>query len=331
MDPVTHLASGALVGRLAQPKLEPKHITWYCVALAWLPDIDNLAGLLGPEPYLLYHRGITHSVFGGMALAIAAAGILRLFTRKITFAAAFIIAYLCILIHIFLDLITSYGTLVLSPFTNRRFALSSVFIVDPIFTLGIILFLLCSLWWSRKSRRLVLAGLAWVLLYPMFSLGIREVSAAYLADNLQAQALPYQRFELTTEPFSPFFWKLVAEDDEHYYLAGVSLFDLDRELKLERYDKPPSDLMEQLKPGIGMLHTYLWFSRYPVMELHNSPGGTRLLLRDLRFFSTIDFVQRSFRENGAPFSLVIELDRHGNPLNWQYRRPGGDLVIQHLE
>ncbi|GAB4342049.1 MAG: metal-dependent hydrolase [Candidatus Abyssubacteria bacterium] len=331
MDPVTHLASGVLVGRLAQPKVEPKHITWYCVAVSWLPDIDNLANFLGPEQYLLYHRGITHSFVGGAVLAAASAGILRQLTRKITFAAAFIVAYLCILIHIFLDLITSYGTLILSPFTNRRFALSSIFIVDPVFTGGICCFLLGSLWWGAKSRRLAAAGLAWLFLYPAASLGIREISTEYLADTLRAQSRQYHRFELTTEPLSPFFWKLVAEDDEYYYLAGVTLFDLDRKLTLEPYAKPPSDLMEQLKPKIGMLQTYLWFSKYPTMELRNSPGGKRLLLRDLRFFSTLDFIRRRFRDNGAPFSLVIELDQHDNPLNWQYRRPGGDLVIQYLE
>ncbi|MBI4831528.1 MAG: metal-dependent hydrolase, partial [Candidatus Lindowbacteria bacterium] len=314
-------------------RLDSKPVFWFCVAAAWLPDIDNLAGFLGPEQYLLYHRGITHSVFGGLALALAFAGVFRLFSKKVSFVTGFLVAYSLILIHIFLDLVTSYGTQVLSPLTTRRYAISSVFIVDPLFTLTMIFFLSSTRLWKKHANKLAMAGLAWVLLYPMLCLFVKEALTSHYDRRLRMDepVVPYQRIELSTEPFSPFVWKLLAEDGARYHLVGLTLFDPQRELSFETYSKPPPELVKPLEQRISMLKTYLWFAKYPVMTSENRDGKRRLLFNDLRFASTVGFLKRSMRADGAPFSLVVELDAVGNPLDWQYREPGGNVVVHYLE
>ncbi|UCD56134.1 MAG: metal-dependent hydrolase, partial [Candidatus Hydrogenedentota bacterium] len=307
MDPVTHLTTGALGGRLAESRFGGRKLFWFCVAAAWLPDVDNLAGLLGPEPYLLHHRGITHSFFGGLALAFLLAAGFKLVSKKFPFVVGFVVGYLVISLHIFLDLITSYGTQVFSPLTTARYATNSIFIVDPIFTTAIILFLLSTRLWRNHANQIAAAGLGWVLVYPMLCLGVNKGIAAYYADRLDREKIPYVRFELSTEPLSPFLWKLVVEDERHYYLSGVSIFDLDRELKFEAHPKPPPELVERLARKIGMLKTYLWFAKYPTMEFQNTSEANRLLFQDLRFSSTVGFLDRSSHNGNAPFSLVIEL------------------------
>jgi inner membrane protein len=331
LDPVTHIASGALSGKLAQAHFEKKQFFWFCVAAAWLPDIDNFLGMLGPEAYLLYHRGITHSVFGGIVLALLLAGVWKMFSRSFPLTTGAVIAYACILLHIFLDLITSYGTLIFAPLTRARYTINAIFIVDLIYTLAIILFLVCARNWKTHSRRIVLAGLCWVLLYPLTAVGVNKAITKYYLQRLEREGIAYERVELSTEPFSPFRWKLVVEDDTSYHLAGVNAFALSRELTFETYQKPPPELVEDLGKKISMLDTFLWFARYPVMRTENNPSKTRLLFNDMRFFSTVGFLRSRSDGDNAPFALIIELDSDGKPVNWQYREPRGSLAIHYIE
>ena len=331
MDPVTHIMSGALGGKLAQARFGKRRIFWFCVLAAIVPDVDNLLGMLGPEAYLLYHRGVTHSVFGGVALALLLAGAWRLFDKSLPFARGALIAYACILLHIFLDLITSYGTLIFAPLTNARYALNAIFIIDPVYTIAMILFLIAAKLWKKHSRRIVVAGVGWALLYPMLAFGINKAIMQYYVGRLEREGMAYSAIELSTEPFSPLRWKLILEDVEHYHMAGVSSLDLGRELDFQTYPKPPPELIERLASKVGMLNTFLWFARYPIMRSEVGPEKTRLLFNDMRFFSTLGFLKdRSSGDNG-PFALVIELDPAGKPLNWQYRRPRGSMVIHYIE
>ncbi len=331
MDPVTHIASGALGGKLAQSRFEKRQFFWFCVSAAWLPDIDNFLGMLGPEAYLLYHRGITHSVFGGVALALLLTGVWKLFSREFPFRRGVAIAYACILMHIFLDLITSYGTLIFTPLTNARYTINAIFIIDLVYTFTMLFFLFAVRRWKAHAKQIAIAGLLWVLLYPLTALGVNRAITHYYHGRLAREGIPYRSIELSTEPFSPFLWKLVVEDETTYRLAAVSTFDLGRDLEFETYNKPPPDLIDTLTQKVGMLNTFLWFSRYPVMRATNSPDTTRLLFSDMRFFSTLEFLKtRSEGENG-PFALVIEIDKDGNPLNWQYSQPRGERVIHYIE
>ncbi len=331
MDPITHIASGALGGKLAQSRFETRQFFWFCVLAAWLPDIDNILGVLGPEAYLLYHRGITHSVFGGVALAALLTGVWKLFSRRFPFGRGVAMAYALILLHIFLDLITSYGTLIFTPLTNERYTINAIFIIDLIYTFAMLFFLLAARRWKTHAKRIAIAGLLWVLLYPLTAFGVNKGINNYYADRLEREGVAYRRIEISTEPFSPFLWKLVVEDETTYRLAGVNIFDLGRDLEFETYNKPPPDLVERLGDKVGMLKTFLWFSRYPVMRTTNGPEKTQLLFNDLRFFSTLGFLKSRSEGDNGPFALVIETDRDGEPLNWQYRQPRGELVIHYLE
>jgi len=75
MEPVSHLAAGLLTAQALRPalraplgRLQPtggnaaRGLTLLCAVAATIPDIDSLTSLFGPESYLLYHRGVTHSL-----------------------------------------------------------------------------------------------------------------------------------------------------------------------------------------------------------------------------------------------------------------------------
>jgi len=259
------------------------------------------------------------------------AGGWRLFSKTFPFVKGAAIAYACILMHIFLDLITSYGTLIFAPLTRARYTMNSIFIVDPIYTLTMIALLIGGKIWKPHARRIAVAGLCWVVLYPLAAFGVNGAITRYYTNRLEREEVSCQRIELSTEPFSPFRWKLVVEDEASYRLAAVHTFGLGRKLEFETHEKPPPELVDRLRKKISMLDTYLWFAGYPIMRTEYSPDKTRLLFNDMRFYSTVGFLRGRSEGNNAPFALVVELDKDGEPLNWQYSEPRGSAVIHRIE
>ena len=87
MDPVTHIASGGLGGRALRDYFPGRSFTFYVIAAAMIPDIDNFVGIGNPELYLIHHRGITHSFLGGLVVACLLAGLFLLVENVVVAAA----------------------------------------------------------------------------------------------------------------------------------------------------------------------------------------------------------------------------------------------------
>jgi len=331
MDPVTHFASGALGGRALRDKFPGRAIAFLTIAAALLPDIDNFIGIGNPELYLIHHRGITHSFFGGLLLAAGLAGLVRVFSRGISFWSALLIAYACILVHIFLDLVTSYGTQVFAPFTNKRYAIGSVFIIDPILTL-----LLIGLWiGSRRSRKssssIAVIGLVLLALYPMANLAVKIGLENNLRDRLHRESVSYQRLELSPEILTPFLWRVVVEDELTYRMSDLRLWSPGKPLEFESFRKADRALLARLGERASFFTTFAWFAAYPVMETAAGKNGSRVVFGDLRFYSSINRTRSLNGENAGPFSLSAEIDRNGDLIGYVFGREAGVRVIQRVE
>ena len=135
MDPITHAASGA-VAMLAMPSRPASRLAVPLAALAAAsPDIDVLMANT-PMQFLLLHRGITHSLFVapllGLVLALVGCSLWRAHTSgHWRFAKTWLFMTAMVLLHIWLDCITTYGTMIFLPFSHMRVRLNAVFIIDP--------------------------------------------------------------------------------------------------------------------------------------------------------------------------------------------------------
>ena len=121
---------------------------------ASLPDLDYVIGWFSPLAYLIHHRGFTHSfVLLPLWSFVFAWLCAKLWRGGPGWRAYFGVFAWGIGIHIVGDWITSYGTMLLSPLSDRRFALSTTFIID--LWLGAILLAGCSRASSgeRRARR----------------------------------------------------------------------------------------------------------------------------------------------------------------------------------
>ncbi|HKB16077.1 MAG TPA: metal-dependent hydrolase [Planctomycetota bacterium] len=131
MDNLTHTLLGlALADALPATRLG-RGGTLALLLASNLPDLDVLApGLLGAEVFEV-RRTLTHSLLGAPLLAAAGTAGMRLFGAGVARGPLFGLFLLGIAVHVFFDLVNSFGVLLLFPFDGRRLELAWIFIVDP--------------------------------------------------------------------------------------------------------------------------------------------------------------------------------------------------------
>jgi len=155
MDTITHGIVGALLGKAffaGDPSRAP--ISWSepprtidrvailsCTVGAIFPDIDVFAGPLSHNTLALltWHRNITHSVVMLPAWALLLTALTWWMARRARWPAPEFSDLLAIYLvaigsHIFMDVITNFGTMVWSPLNYSRVSWDWVFIVDLTFT-----------------------------------------------------------------------------------------------------------------------------------------------------------------------------------------------------
>lgn len=150
MDTITHGIAGALIGKAvfrgenmfaSKPMNRARIVTWSLMFGAIFPDSDIIRDWFSSDPMLIltWHRSITHSLVCMPFFALALAALTLWFARwrkwdAPSFAALTGIYVIGILSHIFLDLVTTFGTMIWSPLKWSRPAWDLIFIIDFTFT-----------------------------------------------------------------------------------------------------------------------------------------------------------------------------------------------------
>lgn len=184
MDTVTHGILGALIGKAFFAGEPPRgEVSWReppqnagRVAIiattlgAIFPDIDVFAGPLAHNSLAImtWHRNITHSLVMLAVWAALLAAITQWLARRIQWPAPGFTDLTAIYAvglasHIFLDLITAFGTMAWAPLNYTRLAWDWVFIVDLSVTSLALLPQLAAWAFQRPERALRRAFPLWAL------------------------------------------------------------------------------------------------------------------------------------------------------------------------
>lgn len=140
MDNLTHSLVGLAAAKAGLGRVSP-YATVVCVAAANLPDIDIVALAGGPAFYLQHHRGITHSIVGTLALAVAFPLLFcaaeRLWARargcepRSRLKGLLVCSLLLMASHPVLDWTNSYGVRPFLPWDGRWIYGDLLFVIDP--------------------------------------------------------------------------------------------------------------------------------------------------------------------------------------------------------
>lgn len=156
MDNLTHSLVGLASAKAGLERLSP-YATTVCVVSANVADADFITLFFGDRWTLLhYHRGITHSIVGtiaiGFLIPLTAFAIERLIVKvrkrrpRIRLRGLLIASFIAAVTHPLMDWTNNYGVRPLLPWSGRWFYGDLVFIVDPYvwLVLGGVVFLLTS-------------------------------------------------------------------------------------------------------------------------------------------------------------------------------------------
>jgi membrane-bound metal-dependent hydrolase YbcI (DUF457 family) len=166
MDTITHGIAGALIGKAifrgdemftTRAMNRARVITWSLMLGAIFPDSDVFREMFSRNEMLIltWHRSITHSLICLPIFALLLAALTLAIARwrkwdAPSFAAVTGIYAIGLGSHIFLDLVTSFGTMIWSPLRWQRPAWDLIFIVD--FSLSAVLLVPQIAAWAYAER-----------------------------------------------------------------------------------------------------------------------------------------------------------------------------------
>lgn len=221
MDNLTHAALGLCAGLAARGKSAPLAAAATAALVAGeLPDIDLL--IRSPEDPLVafrWHRHFTHSLLLWPLLAAAAAGLAAWIFRKregAGFRPLYPVALAAGLSHILNDACTSYGTMILWPFSEARVAWDCLPIID--FSLTLPLVILGVAGWRTGNRAWALAGAAWFVAYAgLGRLQHGRAEAALLAELGERPT----RLAIKPTVTNLVLWRGIWEKDGEWRTAAI--------------------------------------------------------------------------------------------------------------
>ena len=221
MDP---LSQGAVGAAFAQSSANKKNIFKIGVIgfLAGLaPDLDILIkSSTDPILFLEYHRQFTHSLFfipfGSLIVALMLFPFVKSSMSIKTVYYASLLGYAT---HGLLDACTSYGTQLFWPFSNERITWNNISIVDPLFTIPVLILVVIAI--KTKKKIFSFFSIGWVIFY--LSLGFIQYERALLAAVELAQVRGHSPERLTLKPSfgNLILWKSIYQHKETFYVDAI--------------------------------------------------------------------------------------------------------------
>ncbi len=226
MDPVTQGVLGGVAGQQVSDGKEKLAALVVGGLSGMAADLDVLiSSKTDPLMFLEYHRHFTHALIfiplGALICAVFFQWAWRTWFAKslLSFKRVYLFSFVGYATHALLDACTTYGTQLFWPFSDTRIAWNTVSVVDPLFTLPLMLLLAISV--IKRSQVFALLS----AFYVCFYLGLGWLQSRTALDAAQ-QLAALRGHEVKQLGVKPSFanilvWKSVYEYDGRYYVDAV--------------------------------------------------------------------------------------------------------------
>ncbi|NLE29570.1 MAG: metal-dependent hydrolase [Phycisphaerae bacterium] len=368
MDTITQCLLGATTAQLGFRQRIGRDATLVAAATALLPDLDifiaPILALTGTEDSSLamitHHRGFSHSLVFYPFTAIILASIWwwfrnsvlknrlngEIFKNKSAPAIthdrpSFWWLYGCILValvsHPLLDFFTSYGTQLLMPFTNARYAVDAIPIVDLIYT-PILIFTLTACYLVRKIKTdsrtatLIIGWAGFLLSSSYITAGLvlhnqagEKMRQAVIRQVSPTQTKPVEnRFRINAYPQlgTIFVWRGTVHYDNRWYVGRWN-FLYDKPIELKSIVEP-DNLWVRRARGLSEVKLFDWFTL----------GQTRVNFTQQNGYRIVEFYDMRYGE--APGSLKsiwflrVAFSPTGSLAEVDYVHPHRNQSLKHL-
>ncbi len=296
MDPFTQAVLGGATAQLFfHRQLGRRAFVLGAIAGA-LPDLDVLYQADQWSGWR-HHRGVTHSIFfpfiAGPVFGYIA---WRLRQRKLRqkqrandppghmwiYIWASILG---ILTHPLLDVMTSYGTQLLAPFSDQRFAINAIAVIDPVYTIPLAIAGALGLLRPRRVKLAIWAAAIALTLsngFIGYAWYLNHKTEIFAAAQLRQEGLTVRRLTSYPTIFQAFLRRVLVETKGEVRVGYVSAWN-PTPIAWQHYQQPQEAMITKLQNSEGgqILHWFSMARDYYRISHHN--GQTIVEGHDLRY------------------------------------------------
>lgn len=284
MDTITHALLGTAIAEVGFRSKLGKRALIAGAVFGTLPDSDMFLVIADPKHMLNYHRAATHSI----VLAFIAAPLLGWLAWKFGKKRGNVLnwtllALLTVLSHDFLDLFTSWGTEILYPINNIRYAFSALPIVDPLIMLPLLSVLVCAIFLKSLKFRRILATtvLLWCAAYTATGYTLSQ-KAIKLVEEQKPAGFESAQSQAVASIGTILLWHVALKDkDNHFFTAEVKSLKnevFNSEYLTSTHDKQINNILND-----SQFEIYRRASRDMLLFQKDNNNTNRVIFRDMRY------------------------------------------------
>ena len=241
MDSLTQIVLGAAVGEAILGKKAGNKAMLYGAIAGTIPDLDTFASyFVDTVTAIEVHRGFTHSIFFAVVFAPVFGWLISKVERKsvANWKDWSRLMFWGFFTHPLLDSFTTWGTQLFWPL-DLRLDLKAIFVIDPLYTLPFLIFLILAMRsekGSEKRENYNKLGLLISSGYLVLCLGLKGLAFQKFEAALVDQDIAYLQLETKPSPLNSILWTANVEVEDAYLIGDYSFFD-SRPIQFESYPK----------------------------------------------------------------------------------------------
>jgi inner membrane protein len=338
MDSLSQIALGAAVSVAVMGRRTAvwKAALWGAVA-GTLPDLDVLIDHGDAIRNMVLHRGESHALFWLTLFSLPFAALVARFSGEwLQWRRWWLAMWLALVTHPLLDAMTVYGTQLALPFSNHPYGVGSVFIIDLLYTLP----LLIGVGWAMAGRdklseqqtnrglRANAVGLAISTAYLAWGVAAQQHVSQIASASLARQGIHAESLLVTPTAFNTVLWRVVAVSGDSYHEGFYSLFDKPPQIEFDAY--PRGNALAAELSGVEGVQRLKGFTK-GFFALREDAG--RVLISDLRMGQEPDYIftfaVAEKRSAAVPLAVPEQLGRRGDikcSLSWLGQRIVGTAL-----
>ncbi|ALJ04257.1 metal-dependent hydrolase [Pseudalgibacter alginicilyticus] len=228
MDSLTQIVLGAAVGEAVLGRKVGNKAMLYGAIAGTIPDLDVFAShFTDSVSALSIHRGFTHSIVFSVLFAPIFAWLVSQYESFKDFKGWSWLFFWAFITHPILDAHTTWGTQLFWPF-DLRLAFKTIFVIDPLYTLPLLVFLILAMWQNRTSEKRFFYNKIGLILsssYLILTFFLKWMAFTQFQSALKKQQINYLQLDTRPSPLNTILWSANVETEDAYLLANYSFFD----------------------------------------------------------------------------------------------------------
>ncbi len=309
MDSLTQIVLGAAVGEAVLGKKVGNKAMLYGAIAGTIPDLDTFVGnFFDTITAIEIHRGFSHSIVFSILFAPVFGWIISKIESKskATWKNWSWLMFWGLFTHPLLDAHTTWGTQLFWPF-DLRLAYKNIFVIDPLYTLPFLIFLILAMRLNRtdpQRKKYNQLGLIISSIYLfVITIGLKVYTFQKFENALESQNIVYQRIDTRPTPLNSILWTANIETEDAFLIGNYSIFDTQ---PISFYSVPKNYKLAKDLADNPNLHRLIQISEgwYTFSEKD-----------DELFFNDLRFGKMDVEDPDAQFIFSYKLSKENGELN----------------